>query len=45
MPLDEIVKKDTDYLNWILKSDFKDDVKDLIRAALKGVMPKYEEKR
>ena len=45
MPLDEIVKKDTDYLNWILKSDFKEDVKDLIRAALKGVMPKYEEKR
>jgi len=37
--LDEIVKKDTDYVNWILKSDFKDDVKSLVRLALKGEYP------
>ncbi len=37
--LDELVKKDISYLNWLLKSEFKDDVKSLIRLALKGEIP------
>ncbi len=39
MSLDEIAKKDADYLNWVLKSDFKEEVKSLVQSALKGELP------
>ncbi len=37
--LKEIVQKDTAYLRWLLTSDFKEDVKSLIRGALEGRFP------
>ena len=37
--LDELVKKDPGYLKWLLTSDFKDDLKTLVKAALKGECP------
>jgi DNA polymerase-3 subunit epsilon len=37
--VDELAKKDAGYLKWLLTSDFKDDVKNLVRAALKGECP------
>ena len=40
--LDELAQKDADYLKWILKQDFKEDVKDLIKSALKGEFPTYK---
>ncbi len=39
LSLEEIVKTDSGYLNWILKSDFSDNVKKIIRAAMKGDIP------
>lgn len=39
MPLEEIVKADPGYLNWILAKDFSDSVKSIIQAALKGDIP------
>lgn len=36
IPLDEIVKTDSGYLVWILKSDFSEGVKSVIQAALHG---------
>jgi DNA polymerase-3 subunit epsilon len=39
MPLDELVKKDASYLSWLLKQEFKEDVKSLIKSALKGELP------
>lgn len=39
MSLDEIAKKDVSYLNWLITSDFKDDVKALAKLALKGEIP------
>lgn len=39
LPLEEIVKVDTGYLTWILKSDFSDHVKNIIRSAMKGDIP------
>ncbi len=39
MPLDEIIKSDYNYLAWVLKSDFSDSVKSVIKAALNGQMP------
>lgn len=38
-PLEELVKTDAGYLNWILNADFSDNVKNIIRRALKGEMP------
>ena len=38
-PLDEIVKKDKKYLLWILESDFKEDVKEMVQSVLNGEMP------
>lgn len=38
-PLEDLVKNDANYLHWILKSDFSDGIKDLIRAALEGRLP------
>lgn len=42
--IDELVKKDPGYLKWILTSDFKDDVKALVKDALKGECPKRDVK-
>ena len=39
LALEEIVKVDTGYLTWILKSDFTDNVKTIIRNAMKGEIP------
>ena len=39
-PLEELVKTDAGYLNWILSSNFSDNVKTIIRQALKGEIPK-----
>ena len=39
MPLEDLVKKDPGYLNWIVNADFPDSVKEVIRLALKGQMP------
>ncbi len=39
LPLDEIVKRDAGYLKWLLKSDFGEEVKALIQAALNGEFP------
>ncbi|MSR77112.1 MAG: 3'-5' exonuclease [Candidatus Omnitrophica bacterium] len=39
LPLDEIAKRDAGYLKWLLKSDFKDDAKELLQAALDGELP------
>ena len=39
--LDELVKKDPGYLKWLLASDFKEDVKTLVKAALKGECPTH----
>lgn len=38
-PLEELVKADPGYLNWILNKDFSEGVKSVIRDALKGQMP------
>ncbi len=40
LPLDEIARVDSGYLNWVLKSDFSDNVKTIVRNALKGDVPK-----
>lgn len=37
--LQEITKTDRPYLEWILKQDFRDDVKDVIEQALEGKFP------
>ncbi|HOW58585.1 MAG TPA: exonuclease domain-containing protein [Candidatus Omnitrophota bacterium] len=37
--LDELVRKDPGYLKWLLTMDFKDDVKTLVKSALKGEIP------
>jgi DNA polymerase III subunit epsilon len=39
IPLEELVKKDPGYLNWVLNAEFSDGVKDVIRLALKGQIP------
>lgn len=38
-PLEDLVKNDANYLHWILKSDFSDGIKDLVKAALEGRLP------
>ncbi len=42
--VEEIAKTDAPYLHWLLKSDFKEDVKTMIKAALKGVFPSHQKK-
>lgn len=37
--LKSMVKKDAQYLDWMLKKDFPEDTKELIRKALKGEFP------
>lgn len=41
--LQEMTQKDPKYLEWILSSDFSDDVKVLVQDALQGKFPVYEE--
>ena len=38
-PLKEIVQKDHRYVEWLLTTDFKEDVKKLLREALEGRVP------
>lgn len=40
MPLEDVVKSDRAYLNWILAKDFSDSVKAIVRAALLGDIPR-----
>jgi len=37
--IEEIVKRDPRYLDWILNQDFSERVKTLVRNALKGEIP------
>ncbi|MCB9771101.1 MAG: 3'-5' exonuclease [Candidatus Omnitrophica bacterium] len=39
MSLQEITKVDRPYLEWILKQDFREDVKDVVEQALEGHFP------
>ncbi len=39
LSLDEIVKTDSGYLYWVLKSNFSDGIKSIIKSALDGEMP------
>ncbi len=40
--LQEIAKTDRPYLEWILKQDFRDDVKEVIEQALEGKFPQLK---
>ncbi|MCM8531921.1 MAG: 3'-5' exonuclease [Lentisphaeraceae bacterium] len=40
--LKDLVKKDKGYLDWILRGEFPEDTKDIIRNAFKGVFPTKE---
>ena len=42
--LQEVVKMDRGYLEWILSADFSEEVKELVENALNGKYPIYEEK-
>ncbi|MBF0483513.1 MAG: 3'-5' exonuclease [Candidatus Omnitrophica bacterium] len=42
--LDEMVKRDPKYLEWILSANFGPDVKELVSNALNGQFPKYQDK-
>ncbi len=42
--LDEVVKKDRGYLEWILSANFSQDIKLLVENALNGQMPVYGQK-
>ena len=42
--VEEIAKTDAPYLHWLLKSDFKDDVKTMLKASLKGEFPVHQKK-
>jgi DNA polymerase-3 subunit epsilon len=42
--LQEIVKKDRGYLEWILSADFSDEVKELVQSALGGKLPMIDKK-
>lgn len=39
MPLEDLIKHDYNYLAWVLKSDFSDSVKSIIKAAMNGEFP------
>ncbi len=39
LSLPEIVQKDRDYLEWVLRSDFSDEVKQIVENALSGIYP------
>lgn len=42
LSLQQIAKTDSGYLNWVLKSDFSESVKSIIRSALKGEFPQQK---
>lgn len=42
--LQEIVKKDRGYLEWILSADFSEEVKELVQSALSGKFPMPDNK-
>lgn len=42
--LDDVVKKDRGYLEWILSANFSQDIKHLIENALNGQIPEYQKK-
>lgn len=39
LSLPEIIQKDRDYLEWVLRADFSDEVKKIVEDALAGVYP------
>ncbi len=39
VPLEDLVKVDSGWLNWVLRSDFSDTVKNVVRAVLNGEVP------
>ncbi len=41
-PLEDLIKTDPGYLNWVLSADFSESVKQVIRQALKGEIPKRQ---
>jgi len=41
-PLSVVVKNDAEYLEWMANQDFSDDVRNIIRSALKGEFPKKQ---
>ena len=41
--LQDIVKKDPDYLEWIISADFSAEIKLLVEEALKGKFPEYKD--
>jgi len=43
LTLQQIVKQDPGYLEWVLKSEFSDEVKTITRNALSGKFPTFEE--
>ena len=42
--LQDLVKKDRGYLDWIVSADFSDEVKELVQNALNGKFPTFESK-
>lgn len=40
--LNQIVEKDKNYLEWILRADFSDSIKTIIRGALNGKFPSQQ---
>ena len=44
-PLQVVAQKDPQYLDWILRKDFSAEVKDLVRKARDGVIPKRPQGR
>lgn len=43
LSLQDVVKKDPEYLQWILSADFSDEIKALVENALSGKFPKQDE--
>ncbi len=43
LSLQDIARKDPDYLKWIASADFPEEVKDLAEDALKGQFPSFEQ--
>jgi DNA polymerase III subunit epsilon len=41
-PLSKVVKKDAEYLEWMATQDFSDEVRNIIRSALKGQFPEKQ---
>ncbi|MCA9402023.1 MAG: 3'-5' exonuclease [Candidatus Omnitrophica bacterium] len=43
--LEEVVRKDRSYLEWILSANFSDQIKNLVEDALNGQFPKYQKEQ